>query len=152
MLRPTRIAALASAAVMVVAAGHGGGIACEWPQGGTVTNCVIYDNTIGESWYSDGGGIYSWYGYGPPALAVTGNTVARNSAPRGAGFAYGGSTVTIDHTILAFNEGPATTDLGYSNVSFECVCVYANAGGDTLHGNETHCLNEDALFCGYLRG
>lgn len=134
-----------------VQAGSGGGLECYDADFGTVTHNVLYDNTVGPAAYSKGGGVNFWNS--SPALIFANNTIVGNSAPAGAGMAYGYSTLNIDHSIIAFNEGEATYVSGGSYVvAFNCVCVYENAGDDTLHGSETNCVEKDPLFCGMAGG
>ena len=124
---------------------HGGGMVFDHASTGSyVANNLIYENTATH----DGGGIYFWYGN---VATFENNTIARNQADDGAGIAFGWTTsLTIDHSIIAFNVGEATKLVtpGSSLVVFGCVCSFGNEGGDTLDGTNIMCITDDPLFCG----
>ena len=124
---------------------HGGGIGCEGIQaGGSLVGNLIAGNEAGSG-TRQGGGIYLWYADG---LQVWANTLVDNFAGAGAGIAYGGTTVTIERCLIAFNRGAASADFNdTSTASFVQTCVWANTGGDALLGDESETLAADPRFC-----
>lgn len=125
--------------------GHGGGLAfmSTW---GEVSNNLIYNNAAGSTSGSEGGGAYFWNSGGG---LFHHNTLVGNRAPKGAGLAYGFSTLSMDHCIVAFNEGDATYDLFDGDATFDYFCSFGNTGSDVLVGTATNTVNEHPLFCDY---
>jgi len=95
-----------------------------------------------------GAGVDIW-AYSSPGCTFTNNTIVAND---GIGF-YAGDPesehMAVVNCIIAFNDGPATglDPTRPADVEFECVCSFANTGGDTLFGAVATCLYEDPLFC-----
>ncbi|MFC1663428.1 nitrous oxide reductase family maturation protein NosD [Patescibacteria group bacterium] len=149
---------------------YGGGIECYENSSATINGCVITDNTCLE-----GGGVYL---SNASHATITWNLIARNSAGgNGAGgiaiwnwshpnIAYntivGNSTSdragginclndcqpTIDHNIIAFNEGPAFYCNGTVNPQVSCNDLFGNTGGNSFCGTDVgNNIYEDPLFC-----
>ncbi len=130
-----------------VASGSGGGLAFDGLNLGEVVGCLIYSNQVidDSSGFCSGGGVGLWDSNG----SFVNNTVVGNSAMDGAGFSYGWSTLDIVSTIIAFNEGSATSSVTDSSVDFFATCSFGNTESDLLEGLETATINEHPLFCDY---
>jgi hypothetical protein len=130
------------------AAGHGGGASLA-NGSASVSGCVFLGNIATDD--SGGGGLYAAVG----SPAIFGCTFYDNTADSGAAVSCFGATLTLENTILAFNNQGAAfhCDAGAScSPTLYCCDVYANEGGDYagciavfqfLFGN----MRQDPRFC-----
>jgi len=149
----------------------GGGV---WMQtfAGTFTGCTVSGNTAtrnsgggmyinisstaeisgnlicGNTSFSGGAGVDIWT-YDSPGCTFTSNTIVGND---GTGLWVGDvqeDAMAIVNCIIAFNDGPAVVlhPTYPGDITYECVCSFANSGGDTLFGTTVTCLYDDPLFC-----
>jgi hypothetical protein len=123
----------------------GGGLYINISSPAVVSGNVVYGNSASAG---RGAGVDIW-AYESPGCTFTNNTIVAND---GIGFWAGdpeSEDMAVVNCIIAFNDGPATAldPTRPADITFECVCSFANAGGDTLFGTTTTCLYEDPLFC-----
>ncbi|MBM3286346.1 MAG: hypothetical protein FJY88_03190 [Candidatus Eisenbacteria bacterium] len=123
------------------------------------TSCTFLNNSAYDGWDTYGGAIH----LSSAAATVSGCTFAGNLAGSGGAIdcdAYGGtSTLTMDHTIIAFGlrGGAVHTEAGTGPVVLSCCDLYGNVGGDWtpniagqygVDGN----ISQDPLFCDLTGG
>jgi hypothetical protein len=123
----------------------GGGLYINISSPAEVSGNLVYDNSSAAG---RGAGVDIW-AYDSPGCTFTNNTIVAN---HGTGLWAGdpeSDDMAVVNCIIAFNDGVATEldPTRPADVTFECVCSFANAGGDTLFGTTTTCLYEDPLFC-----
>ena len=99
----------------------GGGILCLDSQP-TIANCVLADNIA-----SHGGGLYCLNG----APVLNGCTVSANSAADGAGIYVRESSLQLNRTLVAYNEGTSIDCQWWAPV-LTCCDLYGNTGGDWI--------------------
>ena len=126
------------------ATSSGGGLIASNEAAVTMNRCLFQGNSVGALILRASVGHTA-------TLALTGCTIAAN--PSTGLIADGTVTVTVDNTIIAFNEGPAVecADVN-ATVTIGCSDLFGNAGGDwtgciadqaATRGN----LSADPLFC-----
>jgi hypothetical protein len=121
----------------------GGGLYINISSSAEISGSLICDNTSAR-----GAGVDIW-AYDSPGCTFVNNTIVAN---HGTGFWAGdpeSNDMAVANCIIAFNDGSATAldPAAQAAVTYECVCSFANAGGDTLFGTALTCLYEDPLFC-----
>jgi hypothetical protein len=150
----------------------GGGAMILWNGSGTcyVSDCVIRNNSAG----SRGGGIYQGdcnsviercvfsgneagaegsgfcQSSGKTAL-VSACTFSRNGAANAVVYAKGGSVLSLERLIVAFNIAKALGADATSAVSVACCDLFGNTGGDAIPAGFARYgtnLSVDPLFCG----
>ncbi|MFN8177514.1 MAG: right-handed parallel beta-helix repeat-containing protein [bacterium] len=139
------------------AAGRGGGLVSRYPLRDELDTCVFAHNHATGFGLGDGGGaVYSVWTFAA-SLPIRNCTLVGNSAQdRGAALycTGAGAVATLDHTIVAFNEGGEAvyTYLDSPPPTLSCCDLFGNAYGDwtrgiadqaTLRGN----FSADPLFC-----
>jgi parallel beta-helix repeat protein len=108
---------IANNTIMGNSALTGGGIHCSF------SSPTIANNTItGNSASRFGGGIYSNSSSSP---TIANNTITGNNAELGGGIYCGGSTTTIDNTIISFNSSGIYNSGGMPSLRYNC--LYGNA-------------------------
>jgi hypothetical protein len=122
---------------------RGGGIyqsACN----SVIERCVIAGNEAGI----EGSGFCESGGY---TASISACTIARNGAAAAAVYAKGGSVLTLDRLIVAFNIAPALGIDTTSSGSFGCGDLFGNIGGDGIPAGFVRKgtnISADPLFCG----
>jgi len=126
-------------------AGLGGAIDC-FSSSPTLTGCVFEDNTA-----SYGGAIRCDESF--PTLSAC--TLAHNMASYGGGiWCEGGSSPTLDRTLIAFSAGGAGLgcDETVTDLTLTCCDIYGNMLGDWIgciagHLGQDANISVDPLFC-----
>jgi predicted outer membrane repeat protein len=128
-------------------AAYGGGV-----SSASLTRCIVLGNSAAR-----GGGIASG-----SSATVQGCTISGNFAVEGSGASIRNSdhpvTLTLEHTIVAFNQGgEAVICGGMATAESTCSDIFGHAGGDWVgcmagqlgvSGN----ISEDPLFCNPASG
>jgi hypothetical protein len=114
----------------------GGGIASAFGATTTLNKSEVSWNTVPDAG-SGGGGMLSL----ASTLTLNGSTVDHNSGPGGGGIASGngqgggpGSTVTLNHSVIAYNTAAGAPDSGGGGIS----------NGGTLISNNSEIINNSA--------
>jgi hypothetical protein len=109
-----------------------------------IERCVIAGNEAGV----EGSGFCQ--SAGQTAL-ISACTIARNGAASAAVYVKGGSSMTLERAIVAFNGAPALGIDATSSGSFGCGDVFGNIGGDGIpvgFVRKGSNISADPLFCG----
>lgn len=122
---------------------RGGGI-YQGDCNSVIERCVIAGNEAGV----EGSGFCHTSGQTSRLSACT---IARNGSASAAVYAKGGSVMTLERLIVAFNVAPALGVDATSGGSFGCGDVFGNIGGDGIPAALIRMgtnISADPLFCG----